>query len=81
MNIQAIKLELMERLLHTEEESLLIKIQALFQEKDLNEDANIDLPEWQIKETLKRKENLKKYPELTEEFDEVMERLKNKYDL
>jgi len=54
MDIQATKLELMQLLLQTEEEDLLKKIQNLFKEKDLNTEKNIEIPKWQIEETLKR---------------------------
>ena len=65
----------------TEEESILKKIQDLFKDKDLNKEANLEIPEWQIKETLKRQKQLKDYPALAENFDVVMERLKTKYEL
>lgn len=81
MDIQATKLELMELLLLTEEEAILKQIQAIFIEKDLNKEDNVDIPQWQIDETLRRQKELKKYPELAEDFDVVMEKLKNKYGL
>lgn len=48
----------------TEEESILKKIQDLFKEKDLKKEANLEMQEWQVKETLKRQKQLKDYPAL-----------------
>ena len=50
-------------------------------EKDLKKEANLEMQEWQVKETLKRQKQLKDYPALAENFDVVMERLKTKYEL
>ena len=69
MDIQATKLELMQLLLQTNEEGVLKKVLKLF--KNIDTKKNNEIPNWQIEESVKRLESLKKGDLKTRNWEEA----------
>jgi len=48
---------------------------------NLVDEADIEVPKWQIDEVNSRIEELEKHPDRAIDFNQMLERVKNKYDL